>query len=163
MNLLIEGLRTRIFGPEWAIDRIPKKAQSFEEFLSLSRQARAGRVRLQMIVRESSTRVFDLNTIISSWRGDQADMVVLKQEYDERITGLLEKEGVTTQLRLLKTVMGQVKSVKAVLPRAQTSVGLAVPGLPDVDLNPWLEELDRRPGLAPLTPRSPQTPAPSIV
>lgn len=162
MDLSVESFRGRartfLSGPDWSKDGEPKSVTTLEEFMTLSRQAHAGRVAAHMSIDELEFGVFGLSATLASWRGDQADKVVLTQNFEQRIKGDLNGiEGRILGSRLLLTVQKEMERVRDAVPEAdQGDISLSVSrdglGHHGVGLNPLQEVLNEDQDLTPLTP-----------
>lgn len=152
-----------------AIDKIDppadvKHAGTFREFKVLSSKAHAGEVRADLLIEETPDGKFSLGATLASWRGQDADKVVLNQQFQGGISGSLEGSGgQTMQSRLALTVDDELANLSGSLPGANYVMRLSVirsdgswqtMGIDPNARNRFRDEAQRR-GLQPLTPIDP--------
>ena len=168
MSLFPERFRQRVGAFIEAIDPPPvvRRVGNFGEFEALSRRSHAGVVDAMLIVEETSPNQYKLHTSYASWRGDQADKVVVDEVYEEGFRGRLEENESAWQIIRLKMALAAEKRLRAIsglLPRAEVKTQFHIKkidgsggfGIIDYNQRNALYDEATRRGLIPLTPVQP--------
>lgn len=166
----LRGLRRRVGDIILrAIDKIDppadvKHARTFQEFEVLSRKAHAGEVRADLLIEETPDGEFSLGATLASWRGQDADKVVLDQRLGIFSGSLEGPGGENIRLRLALTGYTEFMALSKSLPiMAHYAMRLSVRrsdgssrnmGFDSDARSRFRDEAQRR-GLQPLTPIEP--------